>query len=144
MERFKRILLVALALCMAVALVACGGAPANTETGADEPANTDTQTDLPANTDTGVTDTAGDGKVTYTVTVVDTAGNPIPGAMVQICKDTCLPTSTNEQGVATWTQPEDSYKVSFLMVPAGYTADAEEFYFEDGAYEMTITLTPAE
>ena len=38
---------------------------------------------------------------------------------------------------------EADYKVSFLGgVPAGYeyTTEETEFYFADGAYELTITL----
>ena len=47
---------------------------------------------------------------------------------------------TNAEGVATFRVVEDDYKVSFMTMPEGYEAEAEEFYFEDGAYELTITL----
>ena len=49
-----------------------------------------------------------DGKVTYTVKVVDEAGNPIAGGMLQICTEgTCLiPCRTNEDGIATWNAKE--------------------------------------
>lgn len=144
MKRMKHIFLLAAVLCMVFCLTACGGSETPDT---QQPDVTVSDTGLPQQTQDPIETTTlplGDGKVTYTVTVVDTNGNPISGAMVQICKDTCIPTSTNEQGVATWSQPEDDYKVSFLMVPAGYTADAAEFYFEAGSYELTITLTPAE
>ena len=41
---------------------------------------------------------------------------------------------------------QDTYKVSFLALPAGYTYvdDVQEFYFENGSMEMTITLKAAE
>ena len=81
-----------------------------------------------------------DGKVTYTVKVVDEDGNAIASAAVQLCKDTCLPGMTNAEGVATFRLVEDDYKVSFMTVPEGYNAEPGEFYFADGSYELTITL----
>lgn len=85
-----------------------------------------------------------DGKVTYTVKVLDGAGAPMAGVMVQICKDSCMPGMTDAQGVATFRVAEaEGYKVSFLSVPEGYTAEAEEFYFEAGSMELTLTLTAA-
>lgn len=103
------------------------------------------ETDAPAQTTTAPTvqeteETVDDGKVTYTVKVVDEAGNPVASAAVQLCKDSCLPGMTNAEGVATFRVAEDDYKVSFMTMPAGYEAEAEEFYFEDGALELTITL----
>ena len=85
-----------------------------------------------------------DGKITYTVKVVDGSGAPMAGVAVQICKDSCMPGVANAEGVATFRVAEDEgYKVSFLTVPEGYTAEAEEFYFEAGITEMTLTLTAA-
>ena len=123
----KKVLTFALAVCMLIGLCACG------ETAA-EPKET-----TPAVTTEATTMPVDDGKVTYTVKVVDEGGNPIASAAVQICKDSCLPGMTDAQGVATFRVAEDDYKVSFMAMPAGYEAEAEEFYF-DGAYELTITL----
>ena len=66
--------------------------------------------------------------------------------MVQICLDTCFPGMTNESGVAQFSVQEADYKVSFLAMPAGFTYSTEEqeFYFEDGSTELTITLKAAE
>ena len=95
---------------------------------------------------TTTTTKADDGKVTYTITVKDEAGNPVKNAMIQLCSDNCIPTITDANGVATWKLAEDDYKASFLSkeVPAtGYTyvdPSETEFYFEDGETEMTITL----
>lgn len=139
MNQVKRLLLLALALCMVLGLCACASEEPNptenndaTSPVASDPVESDVATDP------GVED----GKVVYTVTVQDEAGNPVAGAMVQICLEACLPTVTNEQGVATWTMEEAGYKVSFVTLPAGYdyATDAQEFYFEDGSYEMTLTL----
>lgn len=123
----KRFFTIIMAFCLLLCLCACG-APAA------DPADTTLQT---AAAPTEPTD---DGKVTYTVKVVDEGGNPVAGAAVQLCKDSCLPGMTNAEGVASFRIAEDTYKVSFMTMPAGFEADAEEFYFDDGAFEMTITL----
>lgn len=97
-------------------------------------------------TTTTTTTQADDGKVTYTVTVTDEGGNPVTGALIQLCAESCFPTSTNAEGVATWTLAEEDYKASFLNVDApaeGYTyvdPDETDFYFESGETEMTIVL----
>lgn len=121
-----------LALCMI--LCACGGE------------QTPETTEAPAQTTAApVEETVDDGKVTYTVTVVDEAGAPIPGAMVQICLEACYPGVTDANGQAKYSVAEEDYKVSFLSLPAGYTysGDEQEFYFADGSYELTITLKAA-
>lgn len=132
----KRFLVLLLAIFMLCGLCACGNAeqPAGTTTApvADQPED---PTDEPV---------ADDGKVAYTVKVVDGSGAPMSGVAVQICKDSCMPGVTNAEGVATFrVAEEEGYKVSFLTLPEGYTAEAEEFYFEAGITEMTLTLTAA-
>lgn len=126
----KRVVVFVLTLCLMLSLCACtqGGADVKETTGNTTEATQDT------------TETVDDGKVTYSVAVVDEDGNPVVGAAVQICKDSCLPGMTNEEGVAKFNVVEDDYKVSFMAMPEGYEAEAEEFYFEDGSYELTITL----
>lgn len=137
MKTMKILLTAALALCLMLSLCACGGdADSQTTTAAQDTTTTGAAQDTTAAA-------AEDGKATYTVTVVDEAGNPISGAMVQICKDTCLPGSTNAQGVATFSVLEtDGYKISFMALPAGYdySSEAQEFYFDGDAKELTITL----
>lgn len=131
----KTILALALTLCLAMTLCACGEAAA-------EPTQPQTvPTTVPQPTET----TAPVEEGGYTVKVVDEEGNPIAGAMVQLCKDACVPGQTDEQGVAKFNLPEDTYKVSFLMLPAGYdyVDETQEFYFEDGSMELTITLKAA-
>lgn len=126
----KRVVVFVLTLCLMLSLCAC------TQGGADVKETTGNTTEAIQDT----TETVDDGKVTYSVTVVDEGGNPVVGAAVQICKDSCLPGMTNEEGVAKFNVVEDDYKVSFMAMPEGYEAEAEEFYFEDGSYELTITL----
>lgn len=134
----KRLLMLAMVLGVVLCLCACAAEePKPTENDATSPVATE-----PAATEEVTEAPVEDGKVVYTVTVQDEAGNPVAGAMVQICLEACLPTVTNDQGVATWTMEEAGYKVSFVTMPAGYdyTTDTQEFYFADGEYEMTLTL----
>lgn len=124
----KRISVFLLAICLLFGLCACGNTAA--ESTGSSPVETTEET----------VQKVDDGKVSYTIKVVDTQGNPIPGVAVQLCKDSCLPGVTNAEGVATFRTVEDDYKVSFMTALTGYEAEAEEFYFDDGSYEMTITL----
>lgn len=137
--KMKSMLLVALCVCMTICLCACGG----TSTGDDTTGNTTTTTQSTTTTitTTTTTTTVDDGKVTYSVTVLDENGAPVPGAFVQLCLEACIPCMTNAQGVATYANmAEADYKVSFINVPAGYELPTDNFYFEDGSYEMTLTL----
>ena len=136
----KKLISVALMLCMILGLCACGSADDNTPATTEAPVVvTEAPTEAPAETEAEVPE----GMVTYTVTVVDEEGNPISGAMVQICLDACIPAVTNESGVAEWTVEEADYKVSFLTTPEGYAADTENYYFEAGSTELTLTLKAA-
>ena len=102
--------------CLLLALCACGG-DANVTDGDDA-----TTTTTPATTTT--TTKADDGKVAYTVKVVDNEGNPVVGAYVQWCV-------------------EADYKVTIMVAPEGYVNDTTEYHYEPGKTEMTITLQKA-
>ena len=130
----KRLLAAALALCLAVGLCACSGGGSDPTTAASTPIPTST-----AATTESTTEAEKDG---YTVRVVDEGGNPIAGAMVQMCLDACYPAVTDDSGVAKFAVEAADYKVSFLTLPQGYTytTDAQEFYFAEGSMELTITL----
>ena len=127
----KRVVLIVLTLCLILGLAACGDGSADSQ---------QTTAATQGTTESVPETTEDDGKVTYTVKVVDEGGQAIANAAVQLCKESCLPGATDEDGVATFNVVEDDYKVSFMIMPEGYAADAEAFYFEDGSYEMTITL----
>lgn len=133
----KRMFAAILLLVLAFGLCACGKEAKPTEAG--------TTAATPTTTTTVPTTTVSDGKVTYKVTVTDETGTPVAGAMIQMCKDACVPGRTNDQGVAEFNLEKDSYKVSFLAMPEGYAyADEKtEFYFADGALELTIALKKA-
>ncbi len=86
-----------------------------------------------------------EGKAEYVAYVVDEGGNPVANVMIQICKDTCMPAITDENGKVVWqTEETDGYKVSFPAgAPAGYAYVDEavtEFYFEGDSKEITVTL----
>ena len=139
MNIMKRMMAAALLLCMVLSLCACGGAEdSNVET-TEAPVETTT---APLETE-NVTQEVAEG---YRVTVVDEEGNPIVGAMVQLCLDACMPGVTNADGVAVFSVEEADYKVSMLSMPEGYAYSTEEeaFYFEDGSMELTIVLKAAE
>lgn len=134
----KRIFALVLAACMMLTLCACGDDVQETQPQSNE-------TTAPAVTTAPTQETTvpvDDGKVTYTVYVVDEGGNPIPNAMVQLCLEACIPGFTDESGKAEFRQVEADYKVSFVALPAGYehAGEATDFYFDAGSYEMTITL----
>lgn len=64
----------------------------------------------------------------FTVKVVDADGAVVPGVVVQVCKDTCVPGTTDETGVATFKlEITEGYKLSVLTLPEGYeyTGEAE-------------------
>ena len=144
---FKRIFMIVLAcvLCACVlSCVACDngqGEEQSTETSTDAPLqSTEASTEAPSAEQTTGAETD-DGKVTYTVKVVDANGAPVAGAAVQFCDDNgCrMPVPTNAEGIVTLTEAESNFHVTIASVPAGYAADTNEYYF-DGAVELTITL----
>ena len=132
----NKLLALMLALCLALSLCACGSE--NTETTTEAPTTEATT----AATETAAVVEEDDGTVTYTISVVDEGGNPISGAMVQLCLESCMPGVTNENGVAEFKTTEADYHVTLMTMPEGYdyTTEETEFYFEDGSYELTITL----
>ncbi len=79
----------------------------------------------------------------FTVKVVDADGNPVPGVLVQMCKDSCVPSPTDVNGVATFSTIEtsDGYKLSVMSCPAGYVYTGEaEIYLESGLTEYTLEI----
>lgn len=140
MKTMKILSVIAVLLCMMLSLCACGSSTP-TATEAPETEAPVVETEAPVETEAVVPE----GMAVYKVKVVDEAGNPVAGAMVQICKDSCVPGATDAEGVATFTVAEDDYKASMLTMPAGYeyAEETDAYYFEDGAYEVTIVLKAA-
>ena len=142
-KRFFMLLAAALMLCLVMGAVACDsneGTAETTESTTQAPTQS-TETEAPATEQTTVEETTDDGKVTYTVKVVDANGAPVKDVAVQFCDDNgCrMPVATNAEGVVTLTDVESNFHVTLASVPAGFAADATEYYF-DGAFELTVTL----
>ena len=142
-KRFFMLLAAALMLCVVMSAVACDngeGTVDTTEQTTQAPAES-TETEAPATEQTTVEETTDDGKVTYTVKVVDASGAPVKDVAVQFCDDNgCrMPVATNAEGIVTLTEAESNFHVTLASVPAGFAADTTEYYF-DGAVELTITL----
>lgn len=139
MNVMKRFTAAIMLLCMMLTLAACGSGDSTPAT--EAPVVTEAPTEAVPETE-AATEAPTEAAYTYKVTVVDESGNPIAGAMVQLCMDTCFPGVTDATGAALFNVEEADYKVSFLALPAGYTYSTEEqeFHFADGSNELTITL----
>lgn len=139
MKKKNLILLFLLILSMLIVFVSCGGDNDNTATDAPD---SSTPTAVATKEPSGeATPTPATGK--YKVSVVDNNGQPIAGALIQLCLDeSCNPARTDSNGNAFFNVADANYKVSFLTLPEGYSYTGEDtnFYFEAGSYELTITL----
>lgn len=137
----KRIFATILLLCMVFTLSACGST-GNSDKEQDGQNIQNSESDISKGTEKEEDTSAEDGKITYKVMVVDEDKNPVAGAMVQMCKDACVPARTNADGVAEFNLEEtDGYKVSVLSLPTGYVYDGEaEIYLESEQTELTITV----
>lgn len=137
MKNIKHLLAILLALCLVFALCACSGDSGETNETSTAPSDGSTE-ETQESTEETVSGTV------YTVKVADEAGNPISGAMVQMCQGgNCMPMATNAEGVAVYTMQEEAdYEVKFVTLPTGYDYTTQEtvFHFADGSFELTITL----
>lgn len=138
----KRFLAFVLAMMLVLSLCACGGAPV--ETPEESTPAAPEQTEAPTEQQTEAPTEEVNTNPVYTVKIVDEAGNPVVGAMVQICQgETCMPGPlSGSDGTVTFQVAEADYKVSFLggTLPAGYEYTTEETEFHFDGYEVTIVL----
>lgn len=140
----KKMLALVLALCLVLGLCACGGQKAEETPAAPQEPVVDAPAAPPAQEPEKEEEPEAPAGTVYTVYVQDEGGNPIAGAMVQVCQgELCLmPTATDENGAAAFTVAEEAeYEAKFLMLPAGYDYTTEEQVFHFGSsFELTITL----
>ena len=144
--KIKSALLVMLTLCLMIGLCACGSNDSadDTATKTTQAAGKDSTAATTTTTTTQTTTTTTKANVAkYIVTVTDEAGNPVSGAFVQLCLESCTPCITNAEGQATYQMYVADYKVSFISVPEGYEKPTEEYHFEEGSYELTLVLKAA-
>ena len=135
----KRIVATLLMFCVAFSLVACGGNGTgndtqkdNTENSQQDDANVDNDSEKEEDTNVD------DGKIEYTVKLVDANGAPVANTMVQVCNsETCFaPKATDANGVAVFSL-EESNEYKAKLMTAGEDAYV---YFENGSTEVTITM----
>ncbi len=84
---------------------------------------------------------ADDGKVTYTVIVVDENNAPLEGIIIQFCdEENCkLPLMTDADGKVTVEYDESNYHIT-ITEAAGYSYESE-YNFEDDSTDITIVLS---
>lgn len=126
----KKLLAIVLVFGLLFCLCACGADKKDSDN--------DTKTQQSSQTETSSEETA----ATFEVTVVDQNGDAVPGVMVQVCKDTCLPALTNSKGVASFNlEITDGYKLSVMSCPASYDAEkVGEIYLDAGITEYTLEI----
>lgn len=138
----KKLLCLLLVLCFVFALCACGG-----ETNTEEPVET-TQNKATEEQTNGTPDvddvTIDDGKVEYTVKVVDEAGNPVAAVdVIQVCdENNSCSVIFMKDGQGAMRLAEAEYHATLMKgLPEGYeyTTEETEFSFDDD-YTCTITL----
>jgi hypothetical protein len=140
MKISKRLLALLMGVSMLLCLAACGEAE---DTSSAESATESSVAAVESSVAESSEESVPQQTAKFAVTVVDQNGDPVSGAMVQICKDSCMPAMTGEDGVASFNiEITDGYKLSVMTCPEGYTYEGEaEIYLEYGATEYTLTLT---
>ena len=81
----------------------------------------------------------------YRVIVYDLEGNPVEGAVIQLCDDvTCAFQPTDVSGVAVFSVAEEkAYDVHVLMAPEGYAPDEGEYKTLETYSDVNIFLEKA-
>lgn len=131
--------IVALIVAVVVILVVCLGGK-DTDANKDDTYKND-KVDKVDNKDEDKEDEFQDEKAAFIVKVVDQDGNPVAGVVVQVCKDECVPATTDETGIATFeSEITEGYKLSVVTCPEGYEYTGEEIALEKGCkkYELKI------
>lgn len=128
---------------MAAILCGCGSNGGSENTASTTGSTAAPETTVVPETTAAPTETD-DGKVTYTVTVVDENNNPVEGVILQFCDaENCkLPVGTDANGVVSVSYEASEYHVLVNEIPEGYICQETEYYF-DGTSELTIVLTAA-
>lgn len=88
------------------------------------------------------TETETAGSSAYRVIACDPDGNPVEGAVIQLCDDvTCSFQTTDESGSATFeTGEEKVYEVHVLQVPEGFEPDESVYNTQETFSDVEIVL----
>lgn len=87
---------------------------------------------------------AGQDMGVYAVSVTDEAGNPLSGAMVQVCDAaSCRLEQTDETGLILLTLPRFAYEVHMLRAPVGYQLPQEAVLLPEEGGRWAIVLQKA-
>lgn len=148
MKHIKTLVAFLLLACMAFCLFACDNGDSSSASSAAESSSkavSETSSEAASEASSEAESKEESKTASFTVKVVDTDGNAVAGAMVQVCKDSCIPAKADENGVATFPiEITDGYKLSVLSCPAGYEYKGEaEIYLDSGITEYTLELTKA-
>ena len=78
----------------------------------------------------------------YHVRVINKAGEPVSGAMIQFCSDTfCMMGKTKADGIASWDAEAGRYEIHVNRVPQGYADIEEVIPAPEEPGTVTITLS---
>ena len=84
---------------------------------------------------------AAEGGADYTITVTDQNGEPVVGAVVNICTDTtCEPRTTDGNGVICYSGDMNNYHLEVIKVPEGYDIgeDADLYTGEETQISLQV------
>ena len=134
MRNLKNLLCIMLIACFVFSFAACT---------TNEVVNDDTNDKVTSGKVTEeIKDTEEVAPAGFKVTVTDDSGAAVAGAVLQVCKDTCVPSVTDAEGVANFNvEITAEHKLSVLTLPEGYEYTGEAgIYLEDGMMEYTVTV----
>ena len=75
------------------------------------------------------------------MTVTDTMGDPVSGAVIEFCSDTfCMMGKSDENVIAEFEADKGVYTIHILKASEGYVSDGEEYTTEDSYCDICIVL----
>lgn len=81
--------------------------------------------------------------VSYTVSIVDQDGKPVPGCVVGFCtEESCVPIISDDNGRSVFNGAPYAYHLQLLSVPEGYDyTGADDLFVKPEGDSVTITVT---
>ncbi len=83
-----------------------------------------------------------EGEALYQLVFVDENGNPVEGAIANVCDDSsCSPMTSDANGMISFAKPAFAYHIQVIKVPEGYEYDTtQESYLDEKGGVTTFTL----